>query len=255
MTVIRHRAGSEPAGRDERSAPIVEAHDLCLLLGATQALREVSISVAAGEVVAVMGSSGSGKSSLLHCLAGLLRPNSGTVCVDGVDLGGLSDRARSRLRLERLGFVSQFGDLVPELTLRENVELPMRLLHRSGRAVRRDTGDLLERMGIADVAERRAGEASGGQVQRAAVARALAHQPPIVLADEPTGALDTVTGDRVLTALLQQARDGGAAVLLVTHEARVAAHADREVILRDGTVVDDEAVGFDSSHAARLARR
>lgn len=251
-----HRGSPDPvAVRQPVDVPVVEAHDVWLRLGTTQALRGVSISVAAGEVVAVMGSSGSGKSSLLHCLAGLLRPDEGSVCVAGIDLSGLSDRARSRLRLERLGLVSQFGDLVPELTLRENVELPMRLLRRPGREVRRDTRDLLERMGIADVADRRAGEASGGQVQRAAVARALAHRPPIVLADEPTGALDTATGDRVLQALLDQARDGGAAVLLVTHEARVAAHADREVILRDGGLVADETRGFDSAAAAVLSRQ
>lgn len=237
------------------SAAVVEAHDLRLTLGATQALRGVSVEVQPGEVLAVMGSSGSGKSTLLHCLAGLLRPDAGTVRVVDTDLGSLSDRARSRLRLERMGFVSQFGDLVPELTLRENVELPMRLLRRSGRAIRRDSRELLERMGIADVAERRAGEASGGQVQRAAVARALVHGPPIVLADEPTGALDTATGDRVLEMLLQQARVGGAAVLLVTHEARVAAHADREVILRDGQAVADQSAAFDSAAAALLAGR
>ncbi len=237
------------------SAAVVEAHDLRLMLGATQALRGVSVEIQPGEVLAVMGSSGSGKSTLLHCLAGLLRPDSGTVLVLDTDLGSLSDRARSRLRLERMGFVSQFGDLVPELTLRENVELPMRLLRRSGREIRRDSRELLERMGIADVAERRAGEASGGQVQRAAVARALVHRPPVVLADEPTGALDTATGDRVLETLLQQARVGGAAVLLVTHEARVAAHADREVILRDGEAVADQSAAFDSAAAALLAGR
>lgn len=237
------------------SAAVVEAHDLRLTLGATQALRGVSVEVQPGEVLAVMGSSGSGKSTLLHCLAGLLRPDSGTVRVVDTDLSSLSDRARSRLRLERMGFVSQFGDLVPELTLRENVELPMRLLRRSGRAIRRDSRELLERMGIADVAERRAGEASGGQVQRAAVARALVHRPPVVLADEPTGALDTATGDRVLETLLQQAREGGAAVVLVTHEARVAAHADREVILRDGQAVADHSAAFDSAAAALLAGR
>ena len=194
-----------------------------------------------------MGSSGSGKSTLLHCIAGLLVADSGCVSAFGGDLATLSDRARSSLRLRRMGLVSQFGDLVPELTLRENVELPLRLLERRSRTIRADVQQLLERLEISAVADRRAGEASGGQVQRAAVARALAHRPALVLADEPTGALDTVTGELVLDALLGQARRDGAAVILVTHEARVAAHADREVVLRDGAVVASQLLATPSA--------
>ena len=222
---------------------VLSAEQLCLALGGDPVLDEVSLSVSAGEAVAVMGPSGSGKSTLLHVLSGLLRPDGGTVRLDGTDLGPLSDRRRSRLRLERFGFIAQFGDLVPELTLQENVELPMRLLRHGRQDTRRRSAELLEQLGISTVADRRAGEASGGQVQRAAVARALAHRPAVLLADEPTGALDTVTGGQVLEALLAHARRGGAAVVLVTHEARVAAHADRDVVLRDGRLrTPDDAV-------------
>ena len=223
------------------TGPAVDVRDVTLRFGETVALRNVSLSIDAGEVVAVMGSSGSGKSTLLHCIAGLLRPDHGSIRVAGQELGQLNDRARSALRLQSMGIVSQFGDLVPELTLRENVELPMRLgSRRRARRARVDAQQLLDRLEIAGVADRRAGEASGGQVQRAAVARALAHQPTVVLADEPTGALDTVTGELVLEALLTHARQAQAAVLLITHEARIAAHADREVVMRDGALADSE---------------
>ncbi len=214
--------------------PLVEARGLHATVGTTRALQGVSLALHPGEAVAVTGPSGSGKSTLLHCLAGLLRPDQGVVTVDGVDLRTLGDRERSRLRLERMGFVPQFGDFVPELTLRENVELPLRLLGRGRRAARARARELLERLGVDEVADRRAGEASGGQVQRAAVARALAHEPVLVLADEPTGSLDTLAGEQVLEALLEHAAAAGAALLVVTHEARVAAYADRDVVLRDG---------------------
>ena len=187
----------------------LRATEVSIAFGGTPVLHEVSLAVAAGEVVAVMGPSGSGKSTLMHCLAGLLVPDSGTVELDGVALGSLSERRRSRLRLERYGFVAQFGDLVPELTLRENVELPLRLLGHGRRAAAERSAELLDRLGIAAVADARAGAASGGQVQRAAVARALAHRPAVLLADEPTGALVSVTGVQVLEVLLEQDVYGG----------------------------------------------
>ena len=221
------------------TGPAVDVRNLTLRFGETVALDNVSLAINPGEVVAVMGPSGSGKSTLLHCIAGLLRPDHGDIRVAGHELGQLSDRARSALRLHSMGIVSQFGDLVPELTLRENVELPMRLgSRRRARRAASDAQDVLDRLQVAQVADRRAGEASGGQVQRTAVARALAHQPNVVLADEPTGALDTVTGELVLEALLTHARRAQAAVLLITHEARIAAHADREVVMRDGALVE-----------------
>ena len=213
---------------------LLEATDLSYAFAATRALDGVSTAIDAGEVVAVMGPSGSGKSTLLHCLAGILPPDRGSVVFDGSDLTAMSDRQRSKLRLRRFGFVFQFGDLIPELTLRENVELPLRLTGRSRAAAARRARELLGRLAIEAVADRRAGSVSGGEAQRAAVARALAGEPSVVFADEPTGSLDTVTGEAVLTALLDLAREQASGVFIVTHDHRVAAHADREIVLRDG---------------------
>jgi putative ABC transport system ATP-binding protein len=202
--------------------------------GATPALRGASIAVRAGEVVAVMGPSGSGKSTLLHCLAGIVRPDGGAACYRGVDLAALSDSARSGLRRQDFGFVFQFGQLVPELTCLQNVALPLRL----GRVPRREAEavarEWLDRLEVAGTADQRPGETSGGQGQRVAVARALVTRPSVVFADEPTGALDSFNAERVLDLLVDAARQTGASVLLVTHEARVAAYADREVVVRDG---------------------
>ncbi|MCB2177175.1 MAG: ABC transporter ATP-binding protein [Actinomycetales bacterium] len=209
--------------------------------GIQEVLRGVDVEVRAGEVVALMGPSGSGKSTLLHLLAGLLRPDAGEVELRGERIDHLSEGERSRTRLEHLGFVFQFGDLVPELTVVENVELPLRLLGRRRGAARRAATELLDLLGIADLADRRLHEVSGGESQRAAVARALVHSPAAVLADEPTGALDTITGERVLEALVAAARHTGAAVLLVTHELTVASWAGRDVQLRDGTIRDPSA--------------
>lgn len=208
---------------------------LSLAFGTTAALDDLSIDIQAGEIVAVMGPSGSGKSTLLHCLAGILRPDEGEVRFEDRSVTGLSESARSALRLRSFGFVFQFSDLLPELTLRENVVLPLQLNRAPGDTMRK-AASLLEALEIDDVADRRPAEVSGGQVQRAAVARALVHEPSIVFADEPTGALDSVAGELVLTALIKLARSNGASVVLVTHDHRVAAHADREVILRDGKV-------------------
>ncbi|MFD4993868.1 ABC transporter ATP-binding protein [Cellulosimicrobium cellulans] len=204
--------------------------------GADPVLRGVDVDVVAGEVVALMGPSGSGKSTLLHLLAGLLVPDAGQVRLLGRRLDTLGERARAQVRLRDLGFVFQFGDLVPELTVVENVELPLRLLGTRRREARSAALGQLDLLGIADLADRRLVEVSGGQAQRAAVARALVHRPAVVLADEPTGALDTVAGELVLEALVGAARDTRTAVLLVTHEAGVAAWADRDVQIRDGRV-------------------
>jgi len=218
------------------SAALLSGRAVSLSIGATRVLREVSFEAAAGEVVAVMGPSGSGKSTLLHVLAGLLTPEGGEVWLDGKRVDQLSQRARSALRLTRMGFVFQFGDLIPELTLVENVELPLRLTGTDRRAARQLASGMLDRLEVAAVANRRVNEVSGGQAQRAAVARALVSDPVVVFADEPTGSLDTTAGELVLEALLEAARGQGTAVVLVTHEPRVAAYADREVILRDGAV-------------------
>jgi putative ABC transport system ATP-binding protein len=223
------------------SDTVLDGRHLTHSYGATRVLDDVSITVEAGEVVAVMGPSGSGKSTLLHLLAGLLRPDDGEVWLGGTRLDTLSERQRSARRLAELGFVFQFGDLVPELTVIENVELPLRLLGTSFASARARAAAMLDRLGIAEHADKRLSEVSGGQAQRAAVARALAHTPKVILADEPTGSLDTTTGELVLEALVSAAKDQGTAVILVTHELRVASWATRDVLLRDGRVVGAEA--------------
>lgn len=214
----------------------LEARNLRLTYGDTVAVDNVSLTVLAGESVALMGPSGSGKSSLLHCLAGVLRPESGEVLVGGTRLDQLSDYQRSRLRLTRMGMVFQFGNLVPELTLLENVMLPLQLMGTRAAEARSRALTVLDELGVADVSARPAGAVSGGQAQRAAVARALVHRPPVVFADEPTGALDTLNADKVLGALLTMASDMEAAVVVVTHENRVAAHCSRLVSMRDGSL-------------------
>lgn len=215
---------------------MLEATDLHLSYGPTPALGGVSLTLRPGERTALMGPSGSGKSSLLHCLCGVILPDSGQVTLDGTDLTGLSEARRSRLRLERFGIVFQRGDLVPELTLVENAALPLMLLGRSRQAATATARELLDDLGVGDVADRRAGAVSGGQAQRAAVARALVHRPAVVLADEPTGSLDTVTGEVVLDALVGLTASIGAALLVVTHDHRVASSLDELVTMRDGAL-------------------
>ncbi|HYQ67175.1 ABC transporter ATP-binding protein [Actinophytocola sp.] len=214
--------------------PLLVATDLVKSFGPTKALDGASMSVRAGEVVAVMGPSGSGKSTLLHCLAGIIQPDEGTVTYAGNELSAMPDGPRSALRRTDFGFVFQFGQLVPELSCLENVALPLRLGGLGRRAAETRAREWLDRLEVADVAGKRPGEASGGQGQRVAVARALVMGPKAVFADEPTGALDSLNGEHVMRLLTSAARDSGAAVILVTHEARVAAYSDREVIVRDG---------------------
>jgi putative ABC transport system ATP-binding protein len=212
----------------------LRARQVRLAYGSTVALDGADLAIRAGEVVALVGPSGSGKSSLLYCLAGLLAPDSGEIILGATSLVGLSEDASAQLRRSSMGFVFQFGELVPELSLHENIELPLRLLGRSRRAARRSAAEYVERLGIADVAERRPDEVSGGQAQRAAVARAVIHRPRVVFADEPTGALDTANGATVLATLLELAREHDGSVVLVTHDDGVARVADRRVVLRDG---------------------
>jgi putative ABC transport system ATP-binding protein len=222
------------------SAPLLVAEDLHRSFGPTRALAGASLRVHPGEVLAVMGSSGSGKSTLLHCLAGIVRPDSGRVLYAGRDLATLTDAERSALRREAFGFVFQFGQLVPELTCLENVALPLRLDRVARREAERRAAEWLDRLEVTEVAGKRPGEVSGGQGQRVAVARALVTRPRVVFADEPTGALDSLNGERVMRLLTGAARETGAAVVLVTHEARVAAYSDREVVVRDGRTRDLE---------------
>jgi putative ABC transport system ATP-binding protein len=218
--------------------PLLSATGLHKSYGPTPALDGADFSVRPGEVVAVMGPSGSGKSTLLHCLAGIIRPDSGTVHYRGRELSAMSDAERSALRRSEFGFIFQFGQLVPELTCTENVALPLRLTgvgrkEAESRAIR-----WLERLEVDDVRHHRPGQVSGGQGQRVAVARSLVTGPRVVFADEPTGALDSLNGERVMRLLTDAARDTSAAVVLVTHEARVAAYSDREIVVRDGRVRD-----------------
>ncbi|MER6192651.1 ABC transporter ATP-binding protein [Streptomyces cyaneofuscatus] len=219
---------------------LLAAHDLRKTYGTTPALDGASFSVHPGEVVAVMGPSGSGKSTLLHCLAGIITPDSGTITYAGRELSAMSDAERSALRRSDFGFVFQFGQLVPELTCVENVALPLRLDGVKRKAAERTAREWMERLEVEDVGAKRPGEVSGGQGQRVAVARALAASPKVIFADEPTGALDSLNGERVMELLTEAARSSNVAVVLVTHEARVAAYSDRDVTVRDGRARDLE---------------
>ncbi len=216
--------------------PLVEARDVVLSFGATPALQGADMVVARGEIVAVMGPSGSGKTTLLHCLAGILTPASGEVWFAGARIDTLDETSRSRLRRERFGFVFQFGQLVPELTAEENVALPLLLGGMRRAAAVREAHIWLERLDLAGLGGRRSGELSGGQAQRVALARGMVASPEVLFADEPTGSLDSLTGEHVMDLLVGTAREQGTTVVLVTHEARVAAYADREVVVRDGRV-------------------
>ena len=223
------------------SAPtrILEARDVHRSFGNTPALRGANLGLSAGETLAVMGPSGSGKSTLLHCLAGIYSPDQGEVRFNGRRLDTLSDAARSKLRRTDFGFVFQFGQLVPELTAADNIALPL-LLGRTGRRAAYQQAEVwLERLGLEGLGGRRTGELSGGQAQRVAIARALVAHPRVLFADEPTGALDSLTGEQVMEILVGLAREEGTSVILVTHDARIAAYADRAVMVRDGKVSAD----------------
>ncbi|MEU4091730.1 ABC transporter ATP-binding protein [Streptomyces sp. NPDC026673] len=202
--------------------------------GSTPALDGADFAIRPGEIVALMGPSGSGKSTLLHCLAGIVTPDSGVITYAGRELSAMSDAARSALRRSDFGFVFQFGQLVPELTCLENVALPLRLNGTKRKEAEGTARSWMERLEVADLGHKRPGEVSGGQGQRVAVARSLVTGPKVLFADEPTGALDSVNGERVMQLLTDAARSTRAAVVLVTHDARTAAYADRETVVRDG---------------------
>jgi putative ABC transport system ATP-binding protein len=215
---------------------LVAARDVHFSFGPTQALRGATLSARAGEIVAIMGPSGSGKSTLLHCLAGILVPDSGEIHFGGRRIDTLDEGARSTLRRDRFGFVFQFGQLVPELTAEENLALPLLLNGVGRRAALAQAREWFERLELDGLERRRSGELSGGQAQRVALGRGLVAGPRVLFADEPTGSLDSLSGERVMELLSAAAREHSTTVVLVTHEPRVAAYADREVIVRDGRV-------------------
>ncbi|WP_460073326.1 ABC transporter ATP-binding protein [Streptomyces sp. YKOK-I1] len=215
---------------------VLTAKDVDLFYGQTPAVRDAEISLRQGEVAAITGHSGSGKSSLLYCLAGVLPVARGEVCFEGRPLGSLDDEELSAIRRERFGFVFQYGELLPELTVEENAALPLRLAGQRKAKALAAAGEVLGRLGLADLRDRRPSQVSGGQSQRVAVARALVHRPAVVFADEPTGSLDSSNATAVLEEFLSLARSQGTAVVLVTHDARVADRADTRYTMCDGVL-------------------
>jgi putative ABC transport system ATP-binding protein len=221
---------------------ILGAADVYKAFGATAALQGASMDVTRGEILAIMGPSGSGKSTLLHCLAGIFPPDSGEVWFDGQRLDALNETNRTQLRRTAFGFVFQFGQLVPELSAVDNIALPL-LLNKVGRKKAYATAaGWFPRLGIDGLDHRRSGELSGGEAQRVALARALVTRPKVIFADEPTGSLDSLAGESVMDLLVGTAREEGTTVVIVTHDPRVAACADREVMVRDGKVINHRAV-------------
>jgi len=222
---------------------IVETHELTKVYGqgetAVTALDGVNLHVEPGEFVAVMGPSGCGKSTLLHLIGGLDRPTSGQVILDGRKLAQLNDNALTELRRRKVGFVFQFYNLIPVLTAVENAALPLILDGVSSGEARARATQWLERIGMQDRLTHRPDALSGGQQQRVAIARALATEPALILADEPTGNLDSRAGDDIARLLRQISDEWGRAILMVTHDPRISAYANRIVLLKDGTIVDD----------------
>jgi putative ABC transport system ATP-binding protein len=232
---------TEPARTGTGDAVVVSARDLTRVYGegetAVHALRGVTLDVERGKLTAIMGPSGSGKSTLMHILAALDRPTEGTVTVAGTTLGELSDTEITLLRREHIGFVFQFFNLLPMLTAEENVVLPLRLAgEKPDKAF---FEGLLEKVGLADRRTHRPSELSGGQQQRVAIARALVTRPTVVFADEPTGNLDSKTGGEILELLRASVEEYGQTLVMVTHEPRAAAQADRTLFLADGAIVKE----------------
>lgn len=258
------KSGASKSRPTTNPAPdfILQAHQLRKTFGETEAMRGISLDVQRGEVVAIMGPSGSGKSTLLHCLAGIIRPDHGTVTyfeqpadhsaqsdarsthqsstpATPLRIDQLSDAERTKLRRHQFGFVFQFSQLVPELTALDNVAIPL-LLSGHSRAVAYDQAEhWLDRMGVHAKRHQLATKLSGGQIQRVAVASALAIEPQILFADEPTGSLDSLNSEKVMELFLHAARANGTTVIIVTHEPTIAAYADREIIVRDGQIAPD----------------
>ncbi len=228
---------------DSDAGPIVSATELVRVFGegeaAVRALDGLDVEFPSRRFTAIMGPSGSGKSTLMHCLAGLDRPTSGTVVIDGTDLAGLDDGELTELRRDNVGFVFQFFNLLPVLDARENILLPLKLADRKPDPERLE--QLIAAVGLGDRLDHRPAELSGGQQQRVAIARALLAAPAVVFADEPTGNLDSRSSEEVLALLRRAVDEFGQTVVMVTHDPVAAAVADRVVVLVDGRIVRDEA--------------
>ena len=233
-------ADSSAAGPTGVISEGLHVRHLAKSFGNRPALIDASLRVPPGQIVAVMGPSGSGKSTLLHCAAGVLKPDSGTVLLDGRDLTTASAAQRAQARRTTFGFVFQFGQLVPELTAEENVALPLLLNGVRRRTAREKARQVLARLQVDDVADQRPAAMSGGQAQRIAVARALVINPRVIFADEPTGSLDSATGGAVMEQFVAAVRQENAAMVLVTHDHQTAAHADRIVSMHDGRTDTDQ---------------
>jgi putative ABC transport system ATP-binding protein len=230
---------------ESTNSSIVSATDLERVFGegagAVRALDGITVDFPKGRLTAIMGPSGSGKSTLMHCLAGLDRPTSGTVSIDGVELGALDDAKLTELRRDKVGFVFQFFNLLPVLDARENMLLPLRLAGRRADQARFDR--LVAAIGLSDRLDHRPAELSGGQQQRVAIARALLGEPAVVFADEPTGNLDSTSSEEVLALLRRAVDELDQTVVMVTHDPIAAAIADRVLVLVDGRIVRDEPAG------------
>jgi putative ABC transport system ATP-binding protein len=246
----RSRTGTEP-GASIAPSPILTARGVVKAYRTgtqeVHALRGVDLDIHAGELVMVMGPSGNGKTTLLNCLSGLDSIDGGSITVDGVELSAMSDRDRTRQRAERMGFVFQSFNLIPVLTARENVELPLLATGAAPKRARTRAQEMLDRVGLADRAAHRPSELSGGEQQRVAVARALVAEPALIWADEPTGALDSRTAEGIVD-LLHEVHASGQTLVIVTHDEHLGRSGQRLVHVRDGRVVHDDHPGtFDAA--------
>lgn len=252
LTPARPRREARPSTPEDRT-PALRAYGLCkrYRLGdeTIEALVDLELSVYPGEFVAVMGPSGSGKSTLLHLLGLLDEADAGEIELSGQRTAGLSDDALTKLRRERLGFVFQGFELIPNLSARENILLPAEVAGR-GREAEKALGPLARALGIHERLSHRPAQLSGGQQQRVALARALINDPVVILADEPTGNLDSATGEEVLAHAALQEREQGWTVVMVTHDAKAALHADRIIFLRDGRIVGETRTADGGARAA-----
>lgn len=228
---------------ENNTAAVLHLNDVTKDFGGAPVLSGITLDINAGETVAIMGPSGSGKSTLLHCMSGVLTPTSGQVLFKDAVLSDASDAARSRTRLAEFGFVFQDHQLLPELSALDNVALPAMLNGTSRSKARAKAQELLNQLGLGSMADRRPGQVSGGQAQRIAIARALVTSPAVIFADEPTGALDQATGHEVMQLLTAVVQRTGAALVMVTHDSRVADWMERRIEIRDGIIHDDRLVG------------